>query len=448
MQQQACFCCNTYFVAAARKRFGLRVIYSNKDLITATRYFERRHLLQPCIMTTCNKRASIEYRGKRKRVHFEFRVKTLPQMRAAFPLYYQYYSTNRKARLPKGWIMERLAQLDADFIAHDRTGTAPQFLTLFRDKRAKATWYAMKFGLLRDKLGDGIIDDKGNAKRSLGQPASMNREDSAARMREKKEKDEDFAIAQAVAAAECNDQDKAEKKEEKSDQIENAKLYIDHELLTRFDTTEALVNYLLRQCPFAEFPTSTHERAAKALPFGAKTVHEAINRGLQTPHFHYNFCTTTRDDHEGEFHGYLTNGNRNWIFHYATNPVGTPLAQGDVLDDEFSDLQFIPLFRYIGTEQNGFERLLIDVEAKSQTQYHKKVPVGTVGFRYDNAGQPVAREDCVCTLYFVFSVRKLLEKVEKGELKISPTGRGLPMTESLFNRKIWERSNWAPVEIP
>jgi hypothetical protein len=88
------------------------------------------------------------------------------------------------------------------------------------------------------------------------------------------------------------------------------------------------------------------------------------------------------------------------------------------------------------------------LESKSQTPYHKKVPVGTLGFRYDAAGRPIAKEECICTLYFVFSVRKLLEKVEAGTLKVSPTKRGLTMVESLFNRKIWERNTWAPVVIP
>ena len=45
-------------------------------------------------------------------------------------------------------------------------------------------------------------------------------------------------------------------------------------------------------------------------------------------------------------------------------------------------------------------------------------------------------------------MRKLLEKVEAGTLKVSPTNRGLAMVESVFNRKIWERNTWAPVVIP
>lgn len=390
--------------------------------------------------------ASVEFR-ERKHTKFAYRISGLDQYRAAFPLYYEFYSARRKAKLPPGWTTSNIAQLDADLIAFDRTGSAPRFLAHFSSLRKKNLWYNEKFSVIRQLLKDGIIKPTA-VSAPLGAPATTDHGRDAAYHRDKKENDENYQIAQAIVIADWAERNKAERAEEDAIKIQDFILNSDNDLLTRFPTIDGLVDFLLHHCTFAEFPTSTEERAADALPFGAKTIHEAIQCGLQTPHFHFNFCVTTRDDTDGEWHEYLTGGSRNNIFHYAERPPGTPLRRGDVLDPENSDLQFIPMFRYHATEENGRDRIILEAETKCQSTYHQKVPVGTAGFRYDKAGRPMTKEDRVCTLYFVFSMRKFLEKVEGGTLKISPTKQPIQNIAHRFNFQLWDRSTWAPVVIP
>ena len=112
----------------------------------------------------------------------------------------------------------------------------------------------------------------------------------------------------------------------------------------------------------------------------------------------------------------------------------------------------MPLFSYIGSEENGRDTILLDLESKVQALCHKKAPVGTLGYRYDKAGQPTdfKNERRVCTLMYFWSERKLLENVEKGELVINRTLRGCPKiayADTAFNMEVWDPNTWLPVEL-
>jgi hypothetical protein len=103
---------------------------------------------------------------------------------------------------------------------------------------------------------------------------------------------------------------------------------------------------------------------------------------------------------------------------------------------------------HVGTKENGFDRAILEIESLCQGVYHKEIPVGTVGYRYDKAGWPVATETRICMLYFCFSERKFLEKVEKGTLKINPTKHGIPQFARQYNHAVWDRKTWVPVVLP
>ena len=110
----------------------------------------------------------------------------------------------------------------------------------------------------------------------LGAPSATDHGRDAAYHRDKKENDENYQMAQAIVNADWEERNKAERAEEDTIKIQDFILNSDDDLLTRFPTVDGLVDFLLHHCTFAEFPTSTDERAADALPFGAKTIHEAI----------------------------------------------------------------------------------------------------------------------------------------------------------------------------
>ena len=122
---------------------------------------------------------------------------------------------------------------------------------------------------------------------------------------------------------------------------------------------------------------------------------------------------------------------------------------GRLNDLEKSDLRVVELFSYVGNNENGRDRLMLRVESGFQGLLHKKLPLGTLGFRYDKAGQPVGNtywpenEDRVCKVYFVYSESKLLKLVEDGQVIINPTRA----KRSDFNTDIWGTTTWKPVNL-
>ena len=82
-----------------------------------------------------------------------------------------------------------------------------------------------------------------------------------------------------------------------------------------------------------------------------------------------------------------------------------------------------------------------------QGLFHKKAPVGTLGYRWDKAGHPNGYwnddEDRVCSLMLVWSESKFLEKVRDNELCINPTRRA--GANAAFNNRVWDDNSWEPV---
>ena len=107
------------------------------------------------------------------------------------------------------------------------------------------------------------------------------------------------------------------------------------------------------------------------------------------------------------------------------------------------------LFSYLGNDENGRDKLMLEVEAGLQGVLHKKLPLGTLGFRFDRAGRSVGNtywpknEDRVCKVYFVYSESKLLKLVEDGQVIINPTRA----KRSDFNTDIWGTTTWKPVNL-
>lgn len=124
----------------------------------------------------------------------------------------------------------------------------------------------------------------------------------------------------------------------------------------------------------------------------------------------------------------------------------------DVTHSGEYDLKMMPVFMYQGREDNGLDRIVLQLEDLCQRPYHRKLPVGTLGFRTDHGGQPiVANDNRVCTLFFVWSERKFLKNVEQGVLKVNRTRqgtRGGSITNRDMNFEIWDHNTWAPVHLP
>uniref|UniRef100_A0A7S2VE60 Uncharacterized protein n=1 Tax=Entomoneis paludosa TaxID=265537 RepID=A0A7S2VE60_9STRA len=391
------------------------------------------------------KQASRAFRGPRQLHRLGLEIVTQAQFEAAFPLYCNWYMANRKSSLPSGWVTGNLPQLDADLLAYDGSVYTRNFLNHFPTYRRKADWYKRKFIDYRHVLGDNTIRKQKNGA-DIGDRGTAAPERNRESWREYQETEEG-GIKLTIKDADHYQRAKEEREEEKHYVMQDFLLNSGNDLLTEYSTTRDLVNFVLRQCTFEEFPTCEYPRAAKALPFGAKTIHEAVQTGIQNhPHFHFNFCTTTRPIDDGEWHGYLTQNHRNCIFHYSQSPPGTNIQKSDLLD-----LQFIPILQYVGNANNGMDRILLEVESGCQSTYHQKLPVGTVGWRYNKAGISISKrgqeEEHVCTLFFVFSVCELLEKVEEGVLKISRTKAG-PIANPLFNFDVWDINAWEPALIP
>lgn len=390
--------------------------------------------------------ASEEYRT-RVRPKFEYQINTIPLLRAAFPLYYDWYMRpeRRGTRLPKGWIVKNFSRLDRDFIQFDMSGKAAAWLDHFATQRRKAQWYKDRFEILRQLLKDGVVfQTKVSAPKG---EATYKDPERNSEVQARKMEDDDFAMAEAIRKADASQRQKNEIEEERADKLASYVHYSTEDLFTRFPDLVDLANYLIRQR--TQFEPGNVPFCTNVLPFGAKTIYEAIRIGLsQHKHFHFHYNTTTRSLTEEEWHGYLTGGCRNPIFSYADREAGSPLARTDIVLTEEFDLKFLPVFSYMGTEENGQDRILLSLETHCQTPFHKKAPVGTVGFRYNKAGIPANFDGRrVCTLMFVWSERKFLESVEAGTLNINRTlPHGNPMFDG-FNMDVWDPNSWKPVQL-
>jgi hypothetical protein len=180
----------------------------------------------------------------------------------------------------------------------------------------------------------------------MDEPSMMDLERGRLAQEHERDNDEDYEIAQFIAGADSLDRRNNKMAEERADKVAtNAILHGDHGLLNFYNNSEDLVNYLLLECTYPNYPTSKENGfSADSLPFEASNIHQAIQTGLKChPHFHFNFCMTTSDDAAGEWHGCLTSTNRNSIFLYEDDEAGTRLDVNDILNGEH-DLKFIPIF--------------------------------------------------------------------------------------------------------
>ena len=395
--------------------------------------------------------ASIQFRGPRQTVRFTFHLETLPDLKNAFPLYYNWYTQHRGQPLPKGWILLNLQTLESDFIQFDNTGTARAYFDFLNSDKKKAKWFARTFMKLRVLLDDGIIRETvGSA--PMGQPTTVHPERQK-EYRSQHYEDEDRAIARDICRADSNDRKNAELKAQRDAEMS---VYLNscvEAIFRQYPDTDSLANYLLsRRTEFDLPPNIQSPYCTSVLPFGAKTVLESIKTGLRNKYFHFNFCTTTLSLDEGEWHNYITGFGRNGIFSHANTPDIPRLSKKTLFHtnaDEY-DLKFLPVFSYKGSDDNGQDRLLLSLETKCQTVCHQKAPVGTLGYRYNFAGQPVNYNDDerVCTLMLVWSECKLLKKVEAGELIINPTKPHVSNSLTVnYNMKVWNPNMWEPVEL-
>ena len=193
-------------------------------------------------------------------------------------------------------------------------------------------------------------------------------------------------------------------------------------------TVEDILQYILHEKSIFRKPDVAN--GTDELPFGCTTLGEVLEYAFATKkYYHCHFCTTTCSDQEEEWHCYFSGSKtktNNPLFSQANVP-NRGLTLGRLNDLEKSDLRVVELFSYVGNNENGRDRLMLRVESGFQGLLHKKLPLGTLGFRYDKAGQPVGNtywpenEDSVCKVYFVYSVSKLLQLVEKEQLIINPT---------------------------
>ena len=390
--------------------------------------------------------AGIQFRGQRRARRFTYHLDTLPVLKNAFPLYYNWYTQHRGHPLPKGWIRQHLQTLESDFIQFDHTGTARAYFDFFDSDKKKSQWFAKRFITLRALLNDGVIRES-VASAPLGQPSAVHPERQKEYSSQYYE-DEDRMIARDIRLADHHDRRKAELKAQRDAEMS---VYLNSSveaIFRQYPDTDSLANYLLSQRTEFDLLNTQDIYCTSVLPFGAKTVLEAIKIGLRNKYFHFNFCTTTRSLDEGEWHGYLTS-HTNAIFSQANTPDIPRLSKTILFHtttDDY-DLKFLPLFSYVGSAANGQDRIILDLETKCQTVCHQKAPVGTLGYRYNKAGRPVNFNDDerVCTLMLVWSECKLLKKVEAGELIINPTGQ--PLCKENFNMKVWNPNTWEPVEL-
>ena len=392
------------------------------------------------------RRASEPYRQVRVRNKWEYKLTELDVLEAHFPLYFTHYlvPANRGQSLPRGWIGDNMQQLTDDFAdaAGVRSGLARNYLGRMNDIRRR-NWFAQRFKKIREVLLDHIIVQRQNTA-ARGQPGWQHPVIVAARHAALME-NEEYEMEVMIRGGDATQRNKEERERERNDVVATslAAIYVNNE----YDDLPALANHVLHhQIDYVSdltIPCATH-----SLPFGKDTVFEAIQYGLRhRRYFHFNFCTTTRVERDEEFLRYLTQDR---------NPIFSPFNQRHLSLDRQTllvnpnqeyDLKFTTIKSYRGSAGNGKDNLLLALESKLQGLFHRKAPVGTLGYRWDKAGHPNGYwnddEERVCSLMLVWSESKFLEKVRDNELCINPTQRA--GANAAFNNTVWDDNSWEPV---
>ncbi|OEU07276.1 hypothetical protein FRACYDRAFT_251401 [Fragilariopsis cylindrus CCMP1102] len=390
------------------------------------------------------RRASEPYRQGRVNNKWEYKLTELDILEAHFPLYFTHYLVpdNRGQSLPKGWIGRNMVQLTDDFA--DAAGVQSVLARNFLGRMNNTpNWFAQRFKKIRDVLGDHIIVQRRNTA-ALGQPGSHNPVRQAARHAALME-NEEYEMELRIRRGDVTQRDKEERDRERNDKVATslAAIYVNNE----YDDVTALMNRILHQ-PIDYVSDLTIPCATHSLPFGKPTVFEALQYGLRYRRYlHFNFCTTTRPENQEEYVRYLSQ-DRNPIFS-PFNQRHLSLDRQTLLVDpnQEYDLKFTTIKSYRGSAGNGKDNLLLALESKLQGLFHRKAPVGTLGYRWDKAGHPNGYwnddEERVCSLMLVWSESKFLEKVRDNELCINPTRRA--GANAAFNNRVWDDNSWEPV---
>ena len=311
-------------------------------------------------------KASQKYRRNRKRQQFEYRLNSVALLQAALPFYYNWYMANRGSALRRNWILKNMSRLDADLIRFDNTGTAEGWLKHFNTQRKKSQWYKERFTVLRQHLGDGVIAPTA-VSAAVGQPATKHPERNKEILGRKME-DNDFAMQAAIRKADAYQRLKEEREEEREDNLALYVVSADEEIFRRYPDLKDLANHILFNK--TEFDIPDLPFCDSALPFGGTTIYKSLQVGLGTKYFHFNFCTTTRALEEGEWHGYLTGGCRNGIFSHADEIDRTRLRENTLLHSGDYDIKWMPIFSYIGNNDNGRDCILLELESLCQSTFH------------------------------------------------------------------------------
>ncbi len=123
---------------------------------------------------------------------------------------------------------------------------------------------------------------------------------------------------------------------------------------------------------------------------------------------------TTLDESAEEYSAYI-NKHKCCIFHLNGKPMS------DAEFQKIKDWKFVELHQFEGNEDDNFIFLYL-IESICQSIWHKKVPSGTCGWRYNAAGVPYrGSEKRTCILYFTFSEKEMLQLVESEDLTIKET---------------------------
>ena len=397
------------------------------------------------------RRASKKYR-KCTNNHWERRLDQPGDLEAHFPLFWNHYQKNRSKVLPRGWMKQRLEQLQNQFIVAAGAYSAPGLaLAFFKEKekkgeRAISNWFSDMFGKIRGELGDGIVF-KTRLSAPLGQPGCKDPDRAADREAVLKENPE-YCMKQQLLTAQHQQRTKAERDKERSDIVATslAQVYVNNEYVNITALANRILHKPINFVSDINIPFATH-----SLPFGKATVFEALQHGLSYERlFHFNFCITSRNENQEECHRYLSENKANTNPTFSpTNPDHRALTRNMLLK---TDVRYTTVYSYKGTAAKGKDTLILALESQLQGVFHKKAPIGTLGFRYDKAGRPDYRwtddEERVCSLMLVWSESKLLKAVRNGELRINPTKTtGPPHMHSLYNNKVWDDESWVPIVL-
>ena len=310
------------------------------------------------------------------------------------------------------------------------------------------TWFLENFGKMRSLMGHGTI----RPTRRTGPIGSKTKFDPETKKLQHEKnllRNPTKAATVAQNAKIYQARSKQERKAQRDHHVRNHLASINDTEKTGFETAEDLLHYLLHKKRIFAKPNVAN--GTDKLPFGRATLGEALAYAFaHKEHFHCNVCTTTRSDEEEEWRRYTTTSTQasNSIFS-LTDVQSKCLPKEYVIDPKQSDFCVTELYSYVGNSKNGRDNLMLKVESDIQGIMQKKLPVGTLGFRFDKAGRPVGNkswpenEERVCKVYFVYSESKILKLVEKGQVMINPTRSD----RAIYNTDIWSSTTWKPVHL-